>query len=207
MDQKEQKNFQLVIASGNMHKIRELKSILSELLPNLDLLSLKDFPDYQSPEETGSTFEENAILKAEAAAKELNKWVLAEDSGLVVPALNGEPGIFSARYAGEDATDSDNRKKLLSKLENLKEEDRNGFFECCMALASPKGIKKSVCASVEGRLEIKEKGGEGFGYDPIFIKHDYNKTFAELKASVKNKVSHRRKSLDKLLATIENLTF
>jgi len=204
-NQSDNKKFQLVIASRNIHKIRELKEILSELIPNIDLLSLIDFPDYISPKEIGLTFEENAKIKATHAAKTLNKWSLADDSGLIVPALNGEPGIYSSRYANETATDADNRKKLLSKMENLTDKDRYAFFECCIALASPENLQKSVCATCEGRIEVKEKGGGGFGYDPIFIKHDYNKSFAELTNAVKNKISHRRKALDKILLTLQNV--
>ncbi|MBN2479748.1 MAG: XTP/dITP diphosphatase [Parachlamydiales bacterium] len=199
------KDFQIVLATKNLHKIREIKTILSELLPNLDVLSLLDFPDYTPVKETGKTFEENAILKAIDAAKVLNKWTLADDSGLVVPSLNGEPGVYSARYAGENATDKDNRAKLLSKLESLSEKERYAYFQCCMAIASPNGLKKCACSKVEGKLTLEERGGEGFGYDPIFIKHDYNQTFAELKEAIKNKISHRRKAIDKILATLENL--
>jgi len=199
------KKFQLVIASKNIHKIREIKTILNDLIFNVDILSLIDFPEYEPPEETGTSFEENAIEKATHAAKALNQWVISDDSGLVVPSLNGEPGVYSARYAGKDATDSDNRKKLLSKMDELSDKDRSAYFECCIALASPEGLKKCACAMCEGRIEVQEKGGEGFGYDPIFVKHDYNKTFSELKASLKNKISHRRKALDKIVLTIESI--
>jgi XTP/dITP diphosphohydrolase len=201
---KTDKKFQLVIASKNIHKIREIKSILNQLLTGADILSLIDFPDYIPPEETGSTFEENAIIKATHAAKALNKWVISDDSGLIVPALNGEPGVYSARYAGNNATDGDNRKKLISKIEELDEKDRFAYFECCIALASPEKLKKCVCATCEGKVHTQERGGEGFGYDPIFVKHDYNKTFAELPESIKNKISHRRKALDKILTTLES---
>lgn len=204
IEQSHSKIFQIIIASKNIHKIREIKKILHDLIPNIDILSLIDFPQYIPPKEKGSSFEENAIIKAEHAAKTLNRWVLSDDSGLVVPALNGEPGIFSARYAGENATDSDNRKKLISKLSALSDKDPYAYFECCIALASPEQLKKCVCAKCEGRVEIEEKGGDGFGYDPIFVKHDYNQTFAELKEAVKNKISHRRKALDKIALTIES---
>ncbi|NGX56710.1 MAG: Non-canonical purine NTP pyrophosphatase [Candidatus Anoxychlamydiales bacterium] len=202
-DEKKQNSFQLVIASKNVHKIREYKIILSSLLPNIDILSLIDFPNYIPPKETGKTFEENALIKAEHAAKELNKWTLGDDSGLVVPALKGEPGIFSARYAGENASDKDNRLKLLKNMEALNEKDRSAYFECCIALASPEELKKSCCAYVEGEITYKEIGGNGFGYDPIFKKHDYNKTFAQLEEALKNRVSHRRKAIDKILCAIE----
>lgn len=194
----------LVIASRNVHKIREIRSMLKGSL-KCDLFSLIDFPDYQPAQETGTTFEENAILKATHAAKTLNSWVIADDSGIVVPALNGAPGMHSARYAGENATDKDNRKKLLQAMESLQDEDRDAYFECCIALASPEGLEKTVCGRCEGIITEEERGGQGFGYDTIFKKHDYSKTFAELEEEVKNRISHRRKAIDKILITLETL--
>ncbi len=138
----DKKNTQLVIASKNVHKIREYKEILKELF-NFDVLSLLDFPKYTPKEESSETFSENAISKALNAAKALNKWVIADDSGLIVPALKGQPGIVSARYAGKNASDVDNRKKLLAEMKELEEEDRNAYFECCIALASPEGLKNN----------------------------------------------------------------
>lgn len=196
--------FELVLASTNMHKVREFRTMLKPFF-RFDLLSLCDFPTYVPPEETGKTFEENASLKALHAAKALNRWVLADDSGLVVPALNGAPGIFSARYAGNDATDLENRKKLLEEMHHLMEEDRQAFFECSIAFSSPEGIKKCVRGTCEGVLLNKDRGGSGFGYDPLFIKHGYNKTFAELTESIKNRISHRRKALDKLIPLLESV--
>jgi XTP/dITP diphosphohydrolase len=170
-----------------------------------DVLSLCDFPNYIPAEESKNTFEENAILKAVHAAKELNRWVIADDSGLVVPALNGAPGVYSARYAGKDATDFENRKKLLEEMQYLMDDDRQAFFECCIALASPEGLKKCVKGTCEGVLLNKDRGGGGFGYDPLFVKHGYNKSFAEIGESVKNRISHRRKALDKLTLSLESL--
>lgn len=195
---------ELIVASTNMHKVREFRTMLKPFF-KFDILSLCDFPSYVPPEETGATFEENATLKATHAAKELNRWVIADDSGLVVPALNGAPGIFSARYAGNDATDLENRKKLLDEIQHLMEEDRQAFFECSIALASPAGLKKCVRGTCEGVLLTKDRGGSGFGYDPLFVKHGYNKTFAELTESVKNRISHRRKALDKILISLESI--
>jgi XTP/dITP diphosphohydrolase len=205
LQENDEKSFQLVIASKNIHKIREIKTILHEIMPNLDLLSLIDFPNYKPLKEDKNSFEENAVQKASYAAKELQKWVIAEDSGLVVPALNGEPGVLSARYASEKATDADNRKKLIAKLKTVPEKDRYAYFICCMALASPEKLIKSVCAKCEGRVDVKEKGGGGFGYDPIFIKHDYNQTFSQLTERVKNKISHRRKAIDKIVISLESI--
>ncbi len=197
-------SFELVIASTNIHKIREFKAMLKSL-SNIDLLSLCDFPDYVQPEETGKTFEENALLKAVHAAKTLNRWVLSDDSGLTVPSLDGAPGVYSARYAGAQATDLENRKKLLSEMAHLMEEDRYAFYECCLVLASPEGVKKITKGTCEGSLLLQDKGGSGFGYDPLFVKHGYQKSFAELDDSTKNRVSHRRKALDKLLPLLEAL--
>ncbi len=192
----------LVIASTNSHKIREFRSMLKGLA-HIDLLSLSDFPHYTPPEETGKSFEENAILKAKHAAKTLNRWVLADDSGLVVPALNGAPGIYSARYAGNEATDLENRRKLLGEMTHLIDEERNCFYECCIAMASPEGVKKTATGTCEGFLLSHDKGRDGFGYDSLFIKHGYHKSFAELGDSIKNRISHRRKALDKLMNLLE----
>ena len=194
----------LVIASTNLHKVREMRAILKPLI-NFDYLSLHDFPDYVPPEETGTTFEENAFLKATQAAASLKCWVLADDSGLVVPALNNEPGVRSARYAGEQATDKENVLKLLKELDRLPETERTGYYSCAFALASPEGIQKQVQATCEGYLITTPRGSGGFGFDPLFIKNDYNKTFAELDEETKNRISHRRKALDKLIPTLESL--
>lgn len=193
----------LIIASRNVHKIREIRAILKEK-NKWDLYSLIDFPEYKPPAEIGETFEENAILKATHAAKALDALVLSDDSGLVIPALKGAPGVRSARFAGENATDKDNRKKLLEAMKHLKKEERSGYYECYMALASPDGLEKCVSGRCEGLITESEVGGQGFGYDCIFKKHDYNKTFAQLEEEVKNRISHRRKALDKILIHLEN---
>lgn len=198
------KTFPLVLATSNIHKIREFRAML-KILPSLDVLSLLDFPNYQLPEETGATFKENAILKATDAAKALKHWVLADDSGLVVPALNGRPGVYSARYAGKDATDADNRKLLLLEMQHLLDDDRQAYYECWIVLASPEGVKKSVRGTCEGRILSAEKGSGGFGYDSLFVKHEYSKTFSELEESVKNRISHRRKAFDKIIGSLEAL--
>ncbi len=195
---------ELVIASTNVHKIREFKSMLKSN-SRLDLRTFNDFPDYTPPLETGTTFEENAILKATHAAQALNRWVLADDSGLVVPAIAGAPGVYSSSFAGNDATYADNRKKLLETMQHLMDDDRNGYYECCLVLASPSGVKKCVHGICEGTLLPHEKGGGGFGYDPLFVKHGYNKTFAELEETLKNRISHRRKALDKILLALESI--
>lgn len=196
---------ELVIASRNIHKIRELRAMLKSLA-HFDVLSLIDFPQYTPPHESGKTFEENAVIKAVHAAKELQRWVLADDSGIVIPALKGAPGIHSRRYAGDNASDKDNRIKLLREMSHIDEPFRQGYFECWIALASPDGLKKTARGISEGTITQEERGSFGFGYDPIFTKHEYGKTFAELDEEIKNRISHRRKALDKILPALEMLT-
>jgi XTP/dITP diphosphohydrolase len=199
---------QIVLASHNLHKIREFRDILksqNKFLKTIDFLSLLDFPHYQLPEESGKSFLENATLKAVDAASVLNSWVIADDSGLVVPALEGAPGILSRRYAGEEASDGENRQKLLNEMRDLKEFERHAYFECCLVLASPEGVKKTVTGLCEGKIIDEEKGRNGFGYDPLFVKNDYDKTLAELDEATKNRISHRYKAIEKLLVTLETL--
>lgn len=194
----------LVLATTNLHKIREIRAMLKPLY-HFDFLTLHDYPNYVPPKETGKSFEENAFIKATHAAHALKEWVLADDSGLVVPALGDEPGVNSARYAGLGSTDKDNRLKLLKALEELSDSERVGYYVCAMALASPDGIQKQVKGTCEGTLLMTPRGGGGFGYDSLFQKYDYSKTFAEIDEETKNKISHRRKALDKLLPTLDLL--
>jgi XTP/dITP diphosphohydrolase len=195
----------LVISSHNIHKVREFRSIL-KILKNVDLLSLVDFPDYHPAEESGCCFEEIAIQKALSAAKALGTWALADDSGLVVPGIDGRPGIHSARFAGPNGSDREKRKKLLQEMQHLQDiQDRHAYFECWIALASPEGTLRCVQGICEGTISLEERGNHGFGYDSLFIKHEYGKTFAELDEDVKNRVSHRRKAIDKILPFLESL--
>lgn len=194
---------EIVIASSNLHKIREFREMLKPF--RLDVLSLLNFPNYAPQPEEGNTFQEIAASKAEHAAKTLNKWVLADDSGLIVPALQGQPGIKSRRYAGEDATDSENRKKLLEAMSHLKGQQREAYFECCLALASPSGLKKSVTGTCQGTILNEERGRNGFGYDSIFVKNEYDKSFGEIDEVTKNRISHRRKAIEKLSVLLESL--
>lgn len=172
---------------------------------HLDVLSLLDFPSYVPDKEEGSSFEEIVCHKAVHAAHALNKWTLADDSGLVVPALQGAPGITSSRYAGELATDAENRHKLLKDMEHILEPHRQGYFECWIAIASSEGLKKCVRGLCEGMILTEERGSYGFGYDPLFIKHDYGKSFAEIEENLKNRISHRRKAFDKLHVFLSSL--
>lgn len=193
----------LLIASTNLHKVREFRSLLKHV-KSLDIYSLLDFPDYEPLEENGNSFEDIATTKAMHAAKHCHILTLADDSGLVVPALNGEPGILSARYAGSNATDQDNRKKLLDKMSHLKDDARDGYFICALALASPEKILKVVTGKCEGRILNASQGGNGFGYDSLFLKHDYGKTFAEMDEALKNRISHRHKAFSKMIPYIND---
>jgi XTP/dITP diphosphohydrolase len=195
---------EILLATTNLHKLREFRDMFKSLA-QIELIFLYPFSDYIAPEETGLTFQENAILKAEHAAKYFNMWALADDSGLVVPALHGEPGVKSRRYAGPEATDLENREKLLQAMAKFNGHERTAYFECCIALAVPSGLKKCVKGICEGHITDEPRGRHGFGYDPLFIKNDYEKTFAELDESVKNRISHRRKAFERLLSYLETL--
>lgn len=194
---------EILLATANLHKLREFRDMFKSL-SQIDLLSLHQFSDYTPPEETGVTFMENAILKAEHAAKHFNRLVLADDSGLVVPALGGNPGVYSRRYAGEEATDLENRQRLLHEMENLQGHERIAYYECCLVLADGEGVKKIAEGICEGFIIEEPRGRNGFGYDPLFIKNDYDKTFAEMDEAVKNRISHRRKAFERLIAYLES---
>lgn len=197
---------ELVIASTNLHKIRELREMFKSVKGiNIDVLSLHNFPAYKPLAEDGTSLQEICKVKAEHAAKTLNKWVLADDSALFVPSINNAPGIHSKRYAGDDATDTENRQKLLKAMSGMTEEKRQAYFECCLAIAGPNGLKKCVTGTCEGFLLTEERGRGGFGYDSLFVKHEYDKSFGELEESTKNRISHRRKAFEKLIPTFESL--
>ena len=186
----------LLIATRNQKKKKELQEILSGF--DVKLLSLDDIPPLPEVEEDGLTFEENAIKKALTVARLSNLLTLADDSGLVVDALQGAPGVFSARYAGPEADDDRNNQKLLLALQNVEENKRTARFICVIALASPEGSVKTVMGSCEGMIRSSLQGVEGFGYDPLFIPEGYDKSFAELSPEIKNRISHRGVALNKL---------
>ncbi|MEX1013006.1 MAG: RdgB/HAM1 family non-canonical purine NTP pyrophosphatase [Waddliaceae bacterium] len=194
----------IVIASHNSHKIREFRTLFKPL-KQFDVLSLHDFPKYKLPLETGDSFKENAEIKAKDAAEKLGHYVVADDSGLVVPKLNNSPGVYSARYAGEEATDRENRRKLLDEMEGFADIDRSAYYECVLVLASPDRIIKSVSGKCEGQIVEEERGGSGFGYDPLFLKYDYDKTFAQLPEATKIVISHRGKAFEKMIPTLEHI--
>lgn len=181
----------LVLATENRHKGEEIRSILLNGGLRIEIKTLADFPNVKLPPETGTTYRENAIQKALTVAKGTGHWALGDDSGLEVDALNGAPGLYSARFAGEGATYADNRKKLLGLLGTLPDEKRGAQFVCTIALASPEGRIEIVESGVKGRIAQSESGEEGFGYDPIFFLPAFRKTFSDLSPSDKNKMSHR----------------
>jgi len=195
---------EVIIATHNLGKLREIREMLKGL-KHIDFTSFNDYPGSEAPEETGQTFEENALLKALHATETLGKWAVSDDSGLVVPALKGAPGVYSARYAGKEATDLDNRKKLLEAMQGLEGISRNAYFECSIAVTGPEGFKKVFKGICEGYICTEERGNNGFGYDSLFIKNDYSQTFAELAENVKNRISHRRKAMDKALLFFEQM--
>jgi XTP/dITP diphosphohydrolase len=183
---------EIVIASKNKGKIEEIKTYRDNA-NGIKWLTYKDFTGFPDVEETGDSFLDNAIIKAKALAEHTGKHALADDSGLIVDALDGRPGVRSSRYAGPDATDKENRIKLLEALKDIKDESkRNARFICSMILWDPKdGLVFKTDGVCEGKIGFKEKGSGGFGYDNIFIPSGYDRTMAQLGNSEKNRISHR----------------
>jgi len=186
----------LVIASRNHKKIEELKRILDGL--DINILSVNDFPQLEEVIEDGLTFDENALKKARYVCKHTGLPALADDSGLEVEALGGKPGVKSARYAGDNASDENNIVKLLKELEGVSSDKRNARFVCCIALVLPDGEEQIFWGYVNGKIIESPRGDHGFGYDPVFIPDGFQKTFAEMNSHDKDQISHRRKALDKL---------
>lgn len=193
---------QLLVASNNQHKIKELKSILSSF--NIKVVSPNEIGGIIDVEETGSTFEENASLKAVTIAKLKNSYVFADDSGLEIEALSWRPGIYSARYAGPEADDLDRINKVLTELGN--EENRNARFVCVIAISDPEGKVKTFRGEVYGQILYSVRGTSGFGYDPVFQPDGYDKTFAELQPEIKNNISHRANAMKKALSELKRIT-
>jgi XTP/dITP diphosphohydrolase len=183
----------LVLATRNRGKVREIASILKDL--HLDILSSLDFPKIQPVIEDGRTFQENAIKKAETIGRSTGLLALADDSGLEIDALDGQPGICSSRFAGPEQDDEKNIEKVLKLMRRTPENRRQARFRCVIALASPNGRTATVEGTCEGVISTEPRGSAGFGYDPIFLVPEYGKTFAELGEEVKNRISHRAKAL------------
>lgn len=182
----------VVVATGNAHKLVEIEDILGRVLPDVRFVALGQLGDFEDPEENGATFAENALIKARAAVQETGLTAVADDSGLVVDALGGEPGVFSARYAGVHGDDAANNAKLLDRLAGVSEGDRAARFMSVVALVYPDGRELTGTGACEGVIGFEGRGDHGFGYDPLFLPDDTpGKTMAELEPEEKNAISHR----------------
>jgi XTP/dITP diphosphohydrolase len=194
----------LVLGTHNRKKQQEIVEILGDL--GLQLGDLTQYPNAPEVVEDGKTFEDNARKKASELARALGQWVLGEDSGLVVPGLNGRPGVYSARYAGKQGDDEANNDRLLAELAPLPDDRRAAYYVCTAALADQGGEIKAIA---EGRchgLIVKERrGSNGFGYDPLFLIPEYHQTFGELSARVKHALSHRARALERLRPVLRRL--
>jgi len=186
----------LLIATRNPKKAEELRRILKDT--GIVIRSLEDFPDCPEVTEDGETFLENAAKKAITAARHTGLITMADDSGLVVDALGGRPGVYSARYAGEGADDQSNNRKLIAELAPFNNNERRARFVCVIALASREGLIATFEGTVEGTIAKGPRGDKGFGYDPLFIPEGLDKTFGELDGSVKDSISHRGMALNRL---------
>lgn len=188
----------LLVATSNAHKTAEIAAMLG---PAWQVLDLRDYPALVSPEEDGDTFEANARIKAEAASRELPElMVLSDDSGLEVTALGNAPGVRSARYAGPQASDRDNRERVKAELRALGLQASHARFRCCMALARAGQTLAVFDGAVEGTLLVEEQGEGGFGYDPLFIPEGCEDTFGQLPQEIKNTLSHRSQALAQVAA-------
>lgn len=187
----------LVVGTHNPKKRKEMGELLQDL--SIEVKDLTEWPDAPEVVEDGQTFEENARKKARELAQYLSHWVLAEDSGLVVPGLKGRPGIYSARYAGPECDDDANNGKLLAELAPLPDDRRAAYYICCAVLASPEGeVKETVEGRCHGIIVKELRGTGGFGYDPLFLIPEYHRTFGELSSRVKHALSHRSKALERI---------
>ena len=193
----------ILVATNNTGKLREFKKIL--LSPGISILSPLDEDISLDVEETGTTLKDNALIKALAFSKLTDHVTLADDSGLFVDALDGDPGVRSARYAGNNATDHERNQKLLDNLQNVPIEKRTARFKCVIALVDEGGNTSYFSGTCTGSIATESRGSQGFGYDPIFIVDGYNKTMAELTKDEKNTVSHRAKASRSLMQHIETI--
>jgi XTP/dITP diphosphohydrolase len=186
----------LLLATTNAKKLRELQELLADL--PVECLSLRDFPEIQPVEETGRTFEENAKIKAMSYAGQTGVLTLGEDSGICCDALDGAPGVFSARLCGEFQSDEANNKKLLDLMNHIPDEKRSAYYESAIALAEPAKLIGVVKGQVHGLITRELRGNGGFGYDPLFFYPPYQKTFGEIPPAMKHRVSHRGQAFAKL---------
>jgi XTP/dITP diphosphohydrolase len=187
----------IVVATTNKNKLRELKELLKGL--DVQILSLMDFPDCPPVVEDGESFAENALKKAQTICAHTGLLTIADDSGLEVDCLEGRPGIFSARYAGEGADDRKNHEKLLQEMKGIAPANRDALFRCVLAIAAPSGQKRIVEGEYRGVIITEPRGENGFGYDPVFLDTTSGLTFAEMTPEHKNQISHRARALHELV--------
>jgi XTP/dITP diphosphohydrolase len=195
------KSGRIIIATKNKGKLEEMKQLLA-LFP-CDVISLADAGISDDIAESGSTFEENAMIKAKSVWKATGETVLADDSGLEVDFLDGAPGVYSARFAGAGATDEENNKKLLNALAGIPEEKRTARYVCVIAVVFPSGRSVTVKGTCEGYIAMKPEGSNGFGYDPLFYFPGYGLTMAQMDPEMKNSISHRGVAMRKLLEKLK----
>ncbi|MBN2578732.1 MAG: RdgB/HAM1 family non-canonical purine NTP pyrophosphatase [Pirellulales bacterium] len=196
----------IVLGTANRKKGEELRDLFRPL--GVEIQTLADYPAVPPVEENGSTFAANAALKASGYARQLGRWVLADDSGLIVDALGDEPGVYSARYAGPEASDADNNRLLLTKLADLPPDRRTARFVCSMALADPQGALQAESEETcRGQILYEPRGSGGFGYDPLFEIPEYHRTFAELGTHVKAYLSHRSRAAWRMLSRLPDAVF
>ncbi len=194
---------ELVLASGNKGKLAEFQRLLDGL--DVQVHSMKEYPQIGEIVEDGSSFHENALIKARAVCEATGLAAMADDSGLVVDALDGAPGIYSARFAGEQKSDADNNAKVLELLKDVADENRTARFFCCIAIVLPDGREYTVTGTCEGTILHELQGEGGFGYDPLFYVAQFDKTFAELSMEEKNSISHRGNANRKAVDIIRSL--
>lgn len=186
----------IIIATGNEGKLKEIKMMFSDM--DMEIISLKEAGIEIEIDENGTSFEENAIIKAQTIANICNEIVLADDSGLVIDALGGEPGIYSARYLGEETSYIIKNSVLLNRMQGISGDDRAAHFVCAMAVAFPNGEVEVTKGIMDGMIAYEQKGENGFGYDPIFNLPEYGCTSAQLDSLQKNRISHRGKALEEM---------
>jgi len=192
----------LVVATRNPGKAREIAAMLSDL--PVEVVSLADYPDYAEPPETGETFVQNAVEKARSAAEHTGQLALADDSGLVIDALGGQPGVYSSRFAGEGASDEQRCEKVLRLMQDVPNGNRSARFVCALAIAWPDGEVTVVEGTCEGVITRYARGTYGFGYDPIFFLPELGRTMAELPPEEKNRISHRARAMVKAREHLSN---
>ena len=194
----------LLVATRNVGKLKELEELLADL--PVQLQSLNKLTNVVEAEETGATFAENAVLKAQSYALQTGLWAVADDSGLEVEALNGAPGVFSARYAGDNADDEERIEKLLKEIKKTQDRERRARFVCAMAISDEKGEIKFIAEGVcNGTIALTASGTNGFGYDPIFTPDGFSATFGELSGGIKRQISHRARATEKIIQYLRGI--